>query len=167
MAPKGSPTTSAERMRLKRLRDKGVIPPALNCKECGRAMKYGASEESKAYSLGLCWACWKKTDEGKLERRRQNLSRDTWGVCWFGGKPGEDVVKVASLRAAISASYVSRRGPNGTIFIVWSDGRVTEHTGLTIRLSKGLRPEDGVPVTDDPDWFREQVDERLKTWFAS
>lgn len=167
MTPRGEgETPTSERNRLWKLRKQGLLPPPPTCKTCGKVLKPGSSTLSKAAQMGLCWSCWKATPEGKLERRRQNLKKKIWGVAWWGGQPNQDLQQYQSLRLAIGASYVGRNAENGTVFVVWSDGRVTEHAGLAINRSKGLQPEDGTPVTEDPDWFRDQVDERLKTWFT-
>lgn len=162
--PRGKPTTSTERMRLKRLRDQGVVPPVKTCKECGKRLKLGASGESKAYRLDLCWACWKKSPEGKIERRRQNLKREIWPIGYFAGPDDDHVLPHRTLRIAQSAASGGRHKPPGPVYIAWSDGRVTLHAGLTARQVPGLGPGDGEEVLE-PEWFLAQIDDSLKTWF--
>ena len=143
-------------MRLKKLRDEGKT-----CNVCGKKLKQGAGS-NRAYASGLCWEHWRRTDEGKITRRRASLVSDLWGVCYFGG---EELKPFTSIRKALSAS-VNRGGrDNHPIFAVWSDGRVTMHCGLTARTAAGLAPEDGDELIDDFQQFLDVVPENLRTWF--
>ena len=166
MTPRGkAPLSSTERMRLKRMRDRGELPPLKTCSECGKVLKFGASTENKAYDAGLCWEHWKISDAGRHERARQNLKKKSWGVAYFGGKPGEDIERFKTLRKAVEGSYVGRGQENGPVYVVWQDGKVTEHHGLTTRSAVGLSPDKGELVTDDPGWFRDKVEESQRKWF--
>ena len=166
MTPKGRPTTSAERMRAARLRAKGEAPALPTCKACGKQMKPSASKESKAAQQGLCWACWKITPDGRKERQRQNLASDLWRVGYFGCQPGEEPSFQTTMRNALKASFTDRTlARNGPVWIVWSDGTVTVHYGLSAGTALGITPDDGDTVIDDAEWFRNQVPDSKRTWF--
>jgi DNA-directed RNA polymerase subunit RPC12/RpoP len=61
--------SNAERQRIWRLRQKGELPPAERCPQCGGRM-YGT--EGPLSGHGLCSRCWLKTPEGQeYERARQ------------------------------------------------------------------------------------------------
>ena len=171
MTPKGKPTTSTERMRLKRLREKGEAPALPQCKACGKTMKPSVSKQSKAAMDGLCWACWKLTPAGKKERQRQNLAQDVWRVAYFGCKPDDEPpVYCTTMRKALAASYVDRTlTRNGPVWVVWSDSTVTVHHGLSAATALKIQPDDGdvVGMEEDADWFRERVPEDKRTWFNS
>ena len=166
MVPKGKPTTSAERMRLKRLRELGELPQLPTCQACGKRMKPNASQQSRAAQMGLCWACWKETPEGKLTRRRQGLKREVFPVAYFGNQPDEEPHLEKSMRKALTASVTKRGEPNEPIFICWSTGLITCHHGLTASTAYGVEPDDGEELQDgDPAFFHDQVPDQLKTWF--
>lgn len=156
VSPKGHPLTSAERMRLKRLRDKGLAPPVASCKSCGKTLKFGAGP-GEAYSLGLCFECFRQTPEGiEFKGRTRPRVRAVRGVGYWSGKPGEPLVKHQRLRAAIGYAFVSRKGGNGPVFVLWSTGQVTEHRGLTAFNSQGLQPDHWSAQPDPPadlSWF--------------
>lgn len=173
MAPRGNPTTSTERMRLKKLRDMGVIPPPLCCSVCGQPLKEGAGA-NRAYRAGLCWEHWDLSPEGRRYRRRYSLKdrgEGVWAVGYFSGKPGEPLERRSGLREAIGAAYMGKGAPaNGPLYVVWCDGRVSYHLGLTVRSAKGLSPEHPSTVflrADDPraTELRAQIPENLTTWF--
>lgn len=159
--PKGKPTTSTERMRLKRERELGNAPPVKTCAACGKKLKQGAGS-NRAYDAGLCWEHWRQSPEGKIERRKSSLVSEKWGVCYFGG---EKLVPHTSLRAALSESVRKGGRENLPIFVVWSDGTVTMHLGLTARKSAGLKPDDGDLLIDEFEDFLDMVPDHLKTWF--
>lgn len=163
MAPKGRPTTSTERMRLKKLRDSGEAPPVKTCSVCGKKLKQGAGS-NRAWEAGLCWDHWKQTDEGRVTRRRQGLAKreGVWGVAFFGG---EDLRPYTNMRGALSASVQKGGRDNHPVFVVWNTGIVTCHSGLTARKSVGLQPEDGDQLIDEYEYFLDVVPEHLKTWF--
>lgn len=160
LLPKGRPTTSAERMRLKKLRDQGKADPLKKCTECGKTLKKGAGA-NRAWEMGLCHEHWKKTPEGKAIRRAKQVGDKEWGVWYFGGQPPEGF---SSIRKAITASVV-KGGENHPVFCVWNDGRVTCHFELTHRASRGLTPEDGDEVLDEYQAFLDEVPKNLRTWF--
>ena len=167
--PKGSPTTSTERMRLKKLRDMGLAEQIPNCKSCGTPLKV-RSGSGKAYKAGLCYACWSQTEQYRIQKRETALAKDIWAVGYFSGKPGEPLLKRTRLREAIGKAYVGRNKDNGPVFIVWSDGRVTEHYGLSATNSKGMTPEHPSAVDfppDNPEWFLDQIPPEKRTWFES
>ena len=168
MTPKGRPTISTERMRAARMRAKGEAPALPHCRACGKKMKPSASKESKAAKLGLCWACWKVTPEGRKERQRQNLAQDLWRVAYFGCQPGDEPHFETTMRKALKASFVDRTlTRNSPIWIVWSDGSVTIHYGLSAGTALGVTPDDGDQVIDDAAWFRAQVPQAKRTWFEA
>ena len=165
MTPKGKPTTSTERMRLKRLRERGAAPALKTCSVCGKVLKE-SSGSGKAYAAGMCWQHWKVSEEGRTERQRQNLKQDIWRVAYFGAQPGEEPTFCATMRKALKASYVDRTlTRNGPIWAVWSDGSVTIHYGLSATTALKLKPEDGDLVIDEAHWFRDQVPDSKRTWF--
>ncbi|ACY75822.1 predicted protein [Cyanophage PSS2] len=168
MSPRGKPTTSTERMRLKKLRDQGKAPPLKNCKACGKVLK-PTSGSSKASREGLCWDCWKTSPTGKIERRRQNLVKDTWGVAYFSCKPGEEFKKFARAKQAISNAYVDRTMTrNGPVVAVWNDGTVTIHWNMAQSRASQITKENGDELIGEPspEWFRAQVDESKSAWFT-
>ncbi len=160
-------STSTERMRRKRQRELGLAPPLKKCKICDQKLKKGAGS-NKAWEMDLCWKHWKETDEGRIERRRQNLKgdptgKDVWGVLFFGGDPPEHF---SSLRKALSASTKPGRATNLPVYVVWCDGRVTVHNGLTARTAVYLSPKDGDVLLMGGEWFRSFVPEPARAWFA-
>ena len=153
-------------MRAKRSRAKGDAPALPTCKSCGKQMKPSASTEAKAAQLGLCWACWKITPEGRKVRQRQNLIQDVWRVGYFGCEPGREPVFQTTMRKALQASFIDRTlKRNGPVWIVWSDGTVTVHYGLSAGTALGVTPDDGDLLVDDPQFFRDQVPASKRTWF--
>ena len=157
-------------MAQKRLRELGELPPLKTCKVCGKTLKQG-SGTGKAYAADLCWQHWKQSTQGKLERRRLNLAKKLWAVSYFGKKPNEtEWQQFPRIKQAITASYVDRTMKNnGPVAICWSDGEVTLHWGLT-QSSTNVKPEDGEEMVGgdlDPGWFRDQVDDKKKTWFVA
>ena len=169
--PKGRPTTSTERMQLKKLRDQGLAPPIKKCRSCGKETK-PASGSSKAAKLGLCWDCWRSTPEGKKERRRQNLVRKVWIVAYFSAREGEGYQQFSRARQAIGHAYVDRTLVNNSpVVCVWSNGDVTAHFGLTSQSrSEDFTTASGQfflegPDEPDADWFKAQVPEPKRTWF--
>lgn len=159
--PKGKPTTSTERMRRKRERELGIAPPIRTCRVCGKSLKEGAGE-NRAWQMHLCWEHWRQTPEGKIQRRRSSLVNDMWGVCYFGG---QELKPYTNIRAALSASVRKGGRDNLPIYVVWRDGTVTMHTGLTARKASGLRPEDGDQLLDEYQDFLDMVPQHLRTWF--
>lgn len=159
--PKGKPTTSTERMRLKKLRDQGKLPPIKTCSVCGKKLKKGAGA-NKAWEAGLCWFHWSQTEEGKIERRRPGLVGELWPVYYFGGP---ELVPCTSIRKALTASVNKGGRDNHPIFIVWSDGIVTSHCCLTARTAVGIKQDDGDQLIDDYESFLAMVPEHLRTWF--
>ena len=165
--PKGSPTTSAERMRLKKLRDMGLAAKIPTCKSCGVQLKVG-SGSGKAYKEGICYECWSKTKGYRIHKREQALATSIWAVGYFSAKPGEPLQKWVRLREAIGKAYVGRNKENGPVFIVWSDARVTEHYGLSATNSKNMTPDHPSAVdlpVDNPAWFLDQIEPNKRTWF--
>jgi len=142
-------------MRLKKLRDQGVLPPVKTCNVCGKKLKEGAGS-NRAYEVGLCWTHWVETDEGRLTRRRQGLVQKLWPVIYIGTA---DLLPFTSVRKCVSA------GKGEPIYVVWSDGRVTMHLGLTARSASGLRPEHGDQLLDGFEDFLDLVPEDRRTWF--
>ena len=161
MSPVGKPTTSAERMRLKKLRDAGEAAPVKTCSVCGKKLKKGAGA-NRAYDMDLCFEHWKKTPEGKAVRRAKQIKQEIWGVWFIGGDPPEGFT---SIRKALTASKNLNGRDNHPVFVVWSDGHVTIHCGLTHRNAVGLKPTDGDEVIEDLEFFREQVPEDRRIWF--
>lgn len=153
--PKGRPTTSTERMRLKKLRDQGKLPPIKTCSTCGKKLKEGAGS-NRAYEAGLCWEHWVQTDEGRITRRRSSLVTELWPLIYIGTK---DLIPFTSIRKCLSA------GKGEPIYVVWSDGRVTLHLGLTTRTVARLKPEDGDQLIDDFQDFLDMVPEDRRAWF--
>lgn len=155
-------------MRLLRMRNKGeILTPT--CVQCSAVLKVGAGQ-NKALEQGLCWACYKKSDEARLERRRQALAREeVWGVGYWSAKPGEELAKHQRLRAAIGYAYVARGQENGPVYVAWSDGQVTEHHGLTAANSRNLTPDHpsriNHPPVQDPSWFLDQIPPNRSAWF--
>lgn len=165
MPPRGKPTTSTDRMRAARLRAKGEAPALKKCSVCGKILKPGAGS-GKAYAAGLCWAHWKVTPEGRKERQRQNLTQDVWRVGYFGCQPGEEPEFQSTMRKALKASFVDRTlTRNNPIWVVWSDGSVTIHHGLSAGTALGVTPDDGDHVIDDAEWFRDHTPDSKRTWF--
>ena len=167
--PKGQPLTSTERMRLKKLRDQGLVEQLPNCKQCNAQLKV-RSGSGKAYSLGLCYACWRKTSDYRIQKRENALAKEFWAVGYFSGKPGEPLEKRTRLREAIGKAYVGRNAENGPVFVVWNDGRITEHYGLTATNSKGMSPDHWSACDlppDNPEWFLDQIPQDKRTWFES
>lgn len=167
--PRGKPTTSTERMQIKKLRDDGKLPPLKKCKTCNKGLK-PTSGSSKAFQLDLCWACWRSSPEGKIERRRQNLVKDVWAVAYFSCKPGEDFQQFTRAKAAISNAFVDRTMTrNGPVVAVWSDGSVTLHWNIAQSNSGDITKENGDELIGEepsPEWFRSQVDESKAAWFT-
>lgn len=159
--PKGRPTTSTERMRLKKLRDAGKADPIKLCKVCGKRLKKGAGA-NRAYDMDLCHFHWRQTPEGKAVRRQKQIKTELWGVWYFGGNPLEGFT---SVRKAIAASKNENGKENDPVFAVWSDGRVTCHVDLTHRAAVGMKPEDGDELIDDFEDLRAEVPENLRVWF--
>lgn len=160
MAPKGKPTTSTERMRLARLRKQGVADPIKTCSVCGKALKRGAGQ-NLAWNAGLCYTHWLETPEGKQNRRKSQIKNKIWGVAFFGGEHPEHFTRI---KAALKASFATGQ-ENYPVFVVWSDGRVTMHPGLTSRKAVGLKPEDGDEMLEGFEEFIDQVPENLRNWF--
>ena len=171
--PKGDPLTSTERMRLKKLRDLGKLPPLPRCKECQRVMKV-TSGHGESAKLGLCWSCWKETKTGQKRRRCQNLRLKIWPVMFFSYDYKTDKLPVSFTKAgdALSHAYA---GPqlvkNGPLIIVCNNGEVSQHWQITRKTASTLLPEDGDSVLAcaeyGPDWFRDQVPENKRDWFFS
>lgn len=159
--PKGKPTTSTERMRLKKLRDLGQAPPIKTCSVCGKTLKEGAGS-NRAWKAGLCWQHWRQTEEGKITRRRAGLAQDRWAVYYFAG---EDLQPFSNIKKALSASKNKGGRENHPVYVVWSDGIVTSHCCLTARTAVGLTPDDGDQLLDEYEDFLEMVPTSLRTWF--
>jgi hypothetical protein len=164
MTPKGKPTTSTERMRAKRARELGLAPPIPVCSVCGSKLKAGAGSD-KAYAAGMCWKHWKQSEEGKVDRRRLNLRSDNWAVGYVVRCAHGEGHFVTSARAAVSCGRTL--GKDCLIAVVWRDGEVTIHPGLTSKNCTGLKPEDGDLIVDDAEWFHDLVPETKRTWFDS
>lgn len=162
--PKGRPTTSAERMRLKRLREQGLAAPVRTCKQCGTTLKPTAGS-SKASKLDMCWACWKVTPEGKLDRRRLNLKGSVWAIGYVVRNDQGQHAYVANLRQALSHPICKGKS-NCILAAIWSNGEVSLHPGLTTKNCSGLRPEDGDSPLGETDWFLSFVPEDKRTWFG-
>lgn len=170
LMPKGAPTTSAERMRLKKLRDQGLAARFDgSCRECGAVLKPAAGG-FKAFALGLCWRCYKASPEGKEERRQREAMRraELTGdqpdqgpkpVAYFGAKPGGEIRRYGRLREAVGAAYVGRGKRSGWVYVVWSDGDVTAHVDMTCAgVSGGIGKTDyATTPPSDPEWFLAQV----------
>lgn len=126
--------TAAERMEISRARRRGEIPLPPSCSVCGKPLK--DSGAGRAMAAGLCHTHWQETPEGKafaLERRRLRREAQIGPRPWryFGAIPGEpEEGPFNRLRLAVSSSYAGKGKPRGTVWIVWSDGVVTEHTGI-------------------------------------
>lgn len=165
-------STSTERMRLKRMRELGELPPLPQCKACGKTMKLQKKGSNKASEQGLCHACWRKTPEYKVERARQNSKlrgrqhqKDVWPIAYWGGLPDAEPVRYPSARKAHSASYAGKGKPSGPVVICWSDGRVIAYWGRSAASLLGISPEDGDHVFDDPHDFHQQLKGTEKVWF--
>ncbi len=145
-------------MRLKRMREKGLAPPVATCKVCGNPLKYGAGT-GRAYELGLCFEHFRETPEGVLfeAQRRPAPKQAVRGAGYWSAKPGGQLLKHQRLRAAIGYAFVSRTGGNGPVYVLWSNGQVTEHRGLSAFNSQGLQPDhwsaQPEPPADLP-WFQ-------------
>jgi len=171
MTPRGNPTTSTERMRIKALRDRGVLPPVPNCTHpgCNRQLKFGAGH-NKAFAAGLCWEHWRESEEGRLARREQNLLTENWAVSYFSAQGDGPIERHPDVRAAIGKAYFGKGKPRNPVYVVWRDGTVTVYADLSVRAAKGLTPEQGIELSpSDPLWadFRSQVPEKARTWFKS
>lgn len=179
--PKGRPSTGSERTIEWQLRKKGVLPPLPTCSACGAQLKVGCGS-GKASEMGLCYKCYRATPEYKEAAKQQKrLKRlgvsaatevpdlEAWPVGYFSAKQGEELVKHDRLRTAIGYAF-DRSKDNGPVFIVWSDGRVTEHYGLTAKNSKGMTPDHWsaceIPP-DNPGWFLAQIPPEKQIWFES
>ena len=167
-------STSTERMRLKRMRELGEVPPLPQCKACGKTMKLQKRGSNKASEAGMCHACWRKTPAYKVERARQNSKlrgrqhqKDVWPIAYWGGQPDEQQVRYSSARKAHSASFVGKGKPSGPVVICWSDGRVIAYWGRSAANLLGIGPEDGDHVFDDPHDFHQQLTGTEKVWFDS
>lgn len=157
------------------LRRKGILPPLPTCQTCGATLKVG-SGNGKAYQLGLCYKCYRKTPayrepsiQQKRLARKATLVSDLWPVGYFSAKPGEELVKHDRLRTAIGYAYVGRGKENGPVFIVWNDGHVTEHYGLKAH-DKGITPDHPSATElppDNPGWFLERIPKEKQSWFES
>ena len=156
--PRGRPTTSTERMRLKKLRDQGKADPVKTCSVCGKTLKKGASGASKAWHAGLCYEHWKQTDEAKQERRAKKLKQEFWGIGYFSGEP---LAFHPSIKKAMKAAG------RDEVYVVWNDGRVTIHCDLTFRTSVGLTPESGDQMLEGFEELQALVPDELKDWFES
>lgn len=169
------------------LRKAGKLPPLQTCKSCGKTLKAGCGS-GQAAGLGLCYECFKLTGTKKAADRRVYIARRdrtrnqaVWPVGYWSCKPSSDrlrqenLVKSDRLRAAIGHAYGGRPSPgqtpaetNGSVFVAWSDGRVTEHLGLNATNSKNITPEhwsalDSFP--DDVGWFLDQIPPEKRHWF--
>lgn len=177
-----------ERQQRYEARKAGTAPPLQTCNSCGKTMKTGCGN-GKAASLGLCYACFKKTSVKKaddrqvyIQRRDRTRKDEIWPVGYWSSRAGEGsdsdrscVMKHDRLRAAIGYAYGGKPRPdedpaskNAPVFVAWSDGRVTEHVGLSATNSKGLTPDhwsalDAMP--DDVEWFLEQIPPEKRHWF--
>jgi hypothetical protein len=148
-------------MRLRRLRELGVADPVKTCSVCDKPLKRGAGQ-NLAWSAGLCYQHWIQTPEGKQNRRKGQIKNDIWGVAFFGGDPPQYFTRI---KAALKASTVKAGRDNQPLFIVWSDGRVTLHLGLTSRKAVGVKPEDGDEMLEGFEEFLSEVPDAQKNWF--
>lgn len=157
-------------MRRKKLRDAGELPELKKCSVCGRTLKPG-SGSGKAYAAGLCWQHWRQTDEGKLVRRRTSLAQKWWAVAYFSKKPDEEEwTQFARIKHAITNAYVDRSlSRNGPIVVVWNCGKVTMHWEVAQARSHEVTPDAGDELIGipEPSFFRDQVDEKKRSWFDS
>lgn len=178
-----------ERQKRYELRKEGKAPPLRSCSSCGKALKMGCGT-GKAAALGLCYACFKQTSAKKADDRKAYIQRrdrtrqdEIWPVGYWSCKAGEEtltgkgslLVKHDRLRAAIGYAYGGKPKPgedpaskNAPVFVAWSDGRVTEHVGLSATNSKGITPEhwsalEAMP--EDVEWFLEQIPPEKRHWF--
>lgn len=176
MGKAASPGDGMNRQKIYKLRKSGKLPAAPKCKACGKQLKVG-SGKGKAYALGLCYDCFKTSPEGRVDHRRANLPEqrrdgdEVWGVGYWARKPHEtELTKCDRLRAAAGVAFNGRGKPTGPVFICWSDGRITEHYGLTAKTAVNMTPDHPSAVeaqVDDPspEWFYEQVPREKQTWF--
>lgn len=171
MTPRGAPTTSTERMQIKKLRDQGVLPPLPVCSHpgCTRALRAGCGSD-KAFAAGMCWEHWKTSEQGRLERRRQNLVSKVWAVGYFSAAPGGPLEKRENMRTAIGATFAGRGVERNPVYVVWSTGAVTAHANLNVRNAKALSPEHPTAtLVTEPGLVRilqDQVPEKLRAWFG-
>jgi hypothetical protein len=145
------PQTAAERMATTRARRRGLLPPPVPCETCGAPLKPSGIGRSAA--AGLCWRCWAATPEGRqftLEARRLRREKAAGGprpLRYFGAIPGREEEPEGPfnrLRLAVSSAYAGKGKPRGLVWVVWSDGAVTQHEGVrqsdvtTVTRSAGL-----------------------------
>jgi hypothetical protein len=124
--------TAAERMADSRARRRGQLPPPALCEGCGAPLK--PSGVGRSAASGLCWRCWAATAEGRqfaLDSRRIRREKAAGGPRphrYFGAVPdGDPEGPFNRLRLAISSAYAGKGRPRGVVWVVWSDGSVTEH----------------------------------------
>ena len=154
-------------MRLKRMRDKGLLPPLPKCNVCGKQVADGNSKHNKASQMGLCFDCWLTTPQASRFfrwQRRRGPAGKVWSVVFFGGPSGQDPEPFSQIRKARTASASPKGQPPGPVWTVWSDGGVTVHFFQSASDTYSLTPEAGDPVLDDASWFRNQVDDGERYW---
>lgn len=167
--------SGSERTRLWKLRKAGKIKPLQECKSCGKTLKAGCGN-GRASSQGLCYACWRRTPEFRIEHRRSNLLKErreggeVWAVGYWSQTPGAtgEPVKYGRLREAVNRASGGRGREPGPVFVAWSDARVTEHHGLKVTNCTGLTPDHPSALeypVDNPWWFLDQVDKSRRAWF--
>jgi len=127
--------TAAERMADTRARRRGAIPSPAPCEGCGAPLK--PSGVGRSAASGLCWRCWSASPEGRqfaLDARRLRRERAAGGpraLRYFGAVPdGEPEGPFNRLRLAVSSAYAGKGKPRGLVWVVWSDGSVTEHADV-------------------------------------
>ena len=155
----------------------GKAPPLPCCKSCQKQLKVKAGN-GKAYQLGLCYDCYKRSPEYRESRRISQHAAESGviGVGYWSRKATEsELTKHDRLRAAIGYAWGGRlkkgelpEDRHGPVFVAWSDGRITEHHGLTAENSKGLQPDDPSALDlppDNPAWFLDQIPEEKRRFF--